>query len=254
MSAWAALDADEERSVRESRARTLWLALRRCGAVRAEAEPAPPGSERSGQLCVHVVGADAVEAPRGGRAAPRGAEAFLRAMRPLAELLEQHSRLACLELVLVGPNVPAALAGSAAEERGGALRQVLLRVRVESGFYHDAAPSLGPRPALAVLFNAGLWGYDSWVPTLERLHADRTVTVVTSYNALEAEDDEDVVARTRNFCWLWRREPNPYASLRHRPSGIEGRSCADNCFWQCFAADEPAQVPPGAPGSQPVAG
>jgi hypothetical protein len=235
---WPALGADEERSARESRARSLWLALVRCGAVRVEANPAPPGVERSGQLCVHVIGADAVEAPRGGR----GAEAFLRTMQPLAELLELHSRLACLELVLVGPNVPAELAGAAAEERGGALRRMLLRVRIESGLYHDAAPALGPRPALAVLFNAGLWGYDSWVLTLERLHADRTVTVVTSYNALEAEDDEDVVARTRPFRWLWQREPNPYASLRRRPSGIEGRSCADNCFWQCFAADEPASA------------
>jgi hypothetical protein len=215
---WSALGSvSEQRSVDESRARSIWLALVRTGAL----EHSPL------KLIVHVVGADSVEAR----------SSFLDAMQPLGELLEHHSDVQHINFVLVGPNMPASFKGFV-DEDCIVSRRVVLAVQMASGLYHDVAESLGQKPVLCILFNAGIWGYDSWIPTLERLHTDGIVTVVTSYNSLEAEDDEDVIMaiQSSHWKWLWNIQANPYGSLRHRPSGIEGRTCADNSFWQCFVA------------------
>ncbi len=50
-------------------------------------------------------------------------------------------------------------------------------------------------------FNAGIWGYDDWIPTLKYILLDQTSKlnnvpfVITSYNKLEAGDDEDVLLK-----------------------------------------------------------
>jgi len=51
-------------------------------------------------------------------------------------------------------------------------------------------------PNMAIAFNAGIWGYDYWKPTLEalcRLHRPIPF-VITAYTTQEAEDDAEVIA------------------------------------------------------------
>jgi len=51
-------------------------------------------------------------------------------------------------------------------------------------------------PNMAIAFNAGIWGYDLWKPTLNALCRIHTPIpfVVTSYTTEEAEDDAEVIA------------------------------------------------------------
>lgn len=107
---------------------------------------------------------------------------------------------------------------------------VSVTFRFNTGLYHDVS-GLFSAPDALFLFNAGLWGYDDWVPTLEHVlgcgassigattirvggggvspqsgHAASStvdssapppsgVVVVTSYCAEEAEDDMETVER-----------------------------------------------------------
>lgn len=120
--------------------------------------------------------------------------------------------------------------------------------------YHEhlAAHSSSPAPDLLVMFNAGLWGYDSWIPTLEAIGYTPGLTVlVTSYTVLEAEDDFDTIDRYCNGLargggcggvgaggveWLWEEERNPHAGTEviNRSSAAPGSEYRDNGAWQCF--------------------
>jgi len=151
-----------------------------------------------------------------------------------------------LRVALVGPNVPLALQDNVQShtyENG-----VTVKVKMDCHLLHESVilddDEFGA-PLFAFLFNAGIWGYDSWLPTLQLLHKRNVVTCVTSYNHLEAEHDQEVIVEESgvDFRWLWGPEPNPFASLLHRPSGIEGQTCADNAQWQVFQATS-ATIPP----------
>lgn len=105
-------------------------------------------------------------------------------------------------------------------------------LRFDCGLYHDVAGSFASPDAM-FLFNAGLWGYDDWLPTLEHIIFGRNESrgsdasrkggsehscgksalgvcspagvVVTSYCAEEAEDDMETVeqlllSRGRRTC------------------------------------------------------
>jgi len=50
-------------------------------------------------------------------------------------------------------------------------------------------------PDLIIAFNAGVWGYDSWKPTMERLVGlQKSIPfVVTAYTLQEAEDDYETI-------------------------------------------------------------
>lgn len=96
-------------------------------------------------------------------------------------------------------------------------------LQFNAGLYHDVSGLFAPADAL-FLFNAGLWGYDDWLPTLEHVlgrgvsstadgmqssqsersrdeSASRTTrntlagVVVTSYCTEEAEDDMETLER-----------------------------------------------------------
>lgn len=91
-----------------------------------------------------------------------------------------------------------------------------VKFRYNSGLYHDVS-GLFPAPDALFLFNAGLWGYDDWEPTLEHIlgcnsscgdgaacdgrcgggdgDADRPPVVVTSYCPEEASDDMETILR-----------------------------------------------------------
>jgi splicing suppressor protein 51 len=102
--------------------------------------------------------------------------------------------------------------------------------------YHDFMRKHKPSPPdLAVAFNSGMHEEpEKWSHTLSVLLANRTPTVLTSYNAIEAADDARVVTRKAGARveWIWKEEPNKWKSGRDHfdvtsPSGF----WSENQYW-----------------------
>ncbi|CAN0467947.1 unnamed protein product, partial [Ascophyllum nodosum] len=166
-----------------------------------------------------------------------------------------------LSMLLCGPNIAPGLHGTrhTFSHQTHTLRLASLGNNGGGdGLYHDVA-HLFSAPDAIFLFNAGLWGYDDWLPTMELILrpvdnlSDRRVPssaqasnvdmiVVTSYCAEEAEDDMDtleqllVCGRAPGFKWLWGPEVNPFRSLVPRKTrcGEEGRLLFENHSWQAI--------------------
>ena len=105
----------------------------------------------------------------------------------------------------------------------------------------DATPAAAAfaKPDLVVCFNAGVWGYDSWLGTLQfaLAHADCPV-LITSYNALEGGYDYDALSDgldSATFRWVWEPALNPWRSLERRPSAVTEKEMHENHTWQCLA-------------------
>lgn len=111
---------------------------------------------------------------------------------------------------------------------------------------------------LVVLFNAGLWGYDDWIPTLDILTGPHrknsngfyfsiSQVLVTSYTLEEAEDDEDTIIKcyennklacngTLQIIWNIECEINPYKSaIQLSRHSSPNRTYCDNYAWQGFS-------------------
>lgn len=154
---------------------------------------------------------------------------------------------------------------------GDGPKHLEVTLQYNTGLYHNVSVELNADPDVLFLFNAGLWGYDDWIPTLKHLLVGTTATrpptwsrlaavVITSYCAEEAEDDMDTVERllsnvgdkggshgsadldeqdldtTGTVEWLWRPEVNPHRSLVERKSACadEGRKLFENHSWQAI--------------------
>ena len=178
-----------------------------------------------------------------------------RVFGPLCGLLA-GSRWKALELLLCGPNCRGPPGDTRcvreALDGGGAA----LSVRYAGVPYHELTEAeLGPGPpTLAVAFQGGLWGYDSWAPTITRVLERGCPLLVTSYNLAEAEDDEDSLQTYAPLAaWHWMPEPNPWRSLlderEQRNRGARGmpptetggsvveapaETLHENCAWQCL--------------------
>lgn len=145
---------------------------------------------------------------------------------------------------------------------------LVIKFRYNSGLYHDVS-GLFPAPDTLFLFNAGLWGYDDWEPTLEHVlgcgkeDANRPSVVVTSYCPEEASDDMETILRVVSadnnsleeetavvggLEWLWRPEVNPHRSLvpRQTQCGVEGRVLFENQSWQALRRSRSRGAPPRA--------
>jgi len=99
---------------------------------------------------------------------------------------------------------------------------------------------------LIVSFNAGMWGYREWRPTLQHLAVQRKniPLIVTAYTLQEAEDDADVIREELASAWggadsaraacLWGPELNPLASKEERrtATAAPGRRYRENAAWQ----------------------
>ena len=120
----------------------------------------------------------------------------------------------------------------------------------EPGVYtaamYDALCASGRAPDAVFCFNAGIWGYDTWRPTLRMVMLKGAPLVVTSYTFQEAEDDEDVIAEEMVLArldknngntagsrpsWAWRAERNPFGSSLEIPSFHAGKVLRENSFW-----------------------
>ena len=169
-----------------------------------------------------------------------------------------------VHMVFVGPNLKADLNGCG---ETFVFDTLSVHVRTDTRYYHDFIRHLYPRdsvltltqpmPSCVLLFNAGLWGYDSWSPTLRELFCSSGLlvgvpVVVTSYTLEESEDDYDTIysiaanseresdsdsenkpQSTTSLEWLWDCEENPNKGGHvTRATQPEARAYTDNGFWQ----------------------
>jgi len=114
-------------------------------------------------------------------------------------------------------------------------------------------------PNLVIVYNAGIWGYTDWHPTLRKLYEfSRSVPfVITAYTCPEAEDDFEVleevlgVSLTEPVSFLgagdgsgrsgsvsgrclWSAELNPYASRVVRETKSSDNTYFENGAWQAY--------------------
>ena len=202
-------------------------------------------------LTIHCVGAESKEFSE-----------FSSVISSYSMLFNSLSVLGVSELALafIGPNLY--IQGEPLIEEvlfGG---KICVKVSASCNLYHDYIQkhhefgkaknlihSFNSRIDLVVLFQAGLWGYDTWHPTLDLLSALKISQIlVTSYSLSEAESDFDVIKE--KFCrlkgddgtdeageqciWNFEDEINPYACSEpiHRISAPDCSYYYDNFAWQ----------------------
>ena len=117
-------------------------------------------------------------------------------------------------------------------------------------------------PNLVIAYNAGIWGYSDWHPTLRKLYDfSRSVPfVITAYTLPEAEDDFEVLEEVLGVSLtepvsllgggecddgssrsdsvsgrcLWSAELNPYASRVVRETKSNDNTYFENGAWQAY--------------------
>ena len=194
--------------------------------------------QKESNLVIHIIGSDHVEC--------QSEETVRAAVGPLVRWIESacSSNVSSIEIELSGPNVPVA-----AERRGvtdlsstsnGGLQSAT--ARCVNCVYHDYLQSKECKtPDLAIAYDAGIWGYDEWRPTLEAMcnHDSAIPFVITGYTVQEVEDDAEVVteiAANGKACCLWSPEINPFGSRKKREtsSAARGREYRENGAWQAW--------------------
>jgi hypothetical protein len=209
----------------------------------------------AGKLILHVVGVDHVEC-----ASPEHTRTMF---GPLVRWLGANLQLTPrhLEFHLVGPNIPATAIMTESTTSINLMPTTLPQrscLQSAVAFYHRAryhdwwstrAESGHDAPHLIVCFNAGIWGYDEWRPTIQLLgNLPQSVPfIATAYTMQEAEDDwdtiRDVLATTNNedasnveLRCIWNVEANPFASKLPRPTAtaVVGREYRENAAWQAW--------------------
>ena len=238
-------------------------------------------------LSIHVVGADPVEC--------ESPERIRTHFAPLARwinanIYSPHK----LSLSLVGPNIPSGMATPSSSpidllkdysqtQTQQARRLHSATAQCYEASYHDwlqeqqrdqGNSNEGSLPDVIFCFNAGIWGYDEWKPTVRSvIQMKRHIPfVVTSYTLYEAEDDHDVIegvfeevsgkkedsdgctdtgishadtASTSNYSplsskrkqgCLWKPEANAFGSKQKRETAtaVEGREYRENAAWQAW--------------------
>ena len=173
-------------------------------------------------LLLHILGVDQVES--------KSVDQIRATFGPLVRWLGASSKSPeSIEILLIGPNVvqqpPVDLMPNVKTPLQNATATCCV------GVYHEL--KLEQTPHLSVAFNAGIWGYQEWVPTLKKLKG--TVIVVTAYTVEEAEDDADVLLQQPGSKSIWEAECNPFSSnLKRETKSIQDRVYRENAAWQAW--------------------
>ncbi|OWZ17262.1 hypothetical protein PHMEG_0008821 [Phytophthora megakarya] len=214
-------------SASETRAATLIEFLNRL--KQAHSDDICPNAK---SLTIHLLGAD----HREGNTGTETFEVFRRLTKYVAE-----TNVTSLKLVLVGPNLARKLHLTSFLQSYSEVDGVLCQVDISyfvggfEAYFEDK--TLYCKPDLVVCFNAGIWGYDEWLPAI-RLVLDEVQVplLVTSYNEQEAGDDEDVLDELAPSKWLWRPEKNSYGATTPRATNNEdGSILKENDYWMCLS-------------------
>lgn len=177
---------------------------------------------RSSIACfkIHIIGCDFNECNEPGRLF----KPFVRWIGADAECPKS------LELRLIGPDVPNSLASLDLLSSS--------RTRLESATIHFHTMMYDDwnvdRPHLIIVFNAGLWGYESWRHCLAPLTSSRLPFVCTAYTLQESEDDFEVLQELQCTRCVWEPTMNRFGSLTERQTftAPSGRRYRENAAWQ----------------------
>ncbi|KAE9024486.1 hypothetical protein PR001_g11173 [Phytophthora rubi] len=212
-------------SARETRAATLVEWIKRL--QHAHASDVTFRSKKS--LTIHLLGAD----HREGSTGPQTFEVF----RGFSQYVASETPLSAVKMVLVGPNLSRQLHLIHFSSSDATTCHVDISYFVGGfeGFFEDKTQYC--EPDLVVCFNAGIWGYDEWLPAIRLVLSEvRVPLLVTSYNEHEAGDDEDVLDDLMPSKWLWRPEKNPRGATTPRATNNEdGSVLKENNYWMCLS-------------------
>ncbi|KAL3671724.1 hypothetical protein V7S43_003634 [Phytophthora oleae] len=184
-------------------------------------------------LTIHLLGAD-------HREGNTGTETFA-VFRSFIQHVANLTHLSSLKLVLVGPNLSRKLHRTQFSQEYSEANEESCQVDITyfvggfEAYFEDK--TLYCEPDLAVCFNAGIWGYDEWLPAIRLVLSEVCVPLlVTSYNEHEAGDDEDVLDELMPAKWLWRPEKNPCGARTPRATNNEdGLILKENDYWMCLS-------------------
>ncbi|POM72671.1 Hypothetical protein PHPALM_10579 [Phytophthora palmivora] len=215
-------------SARETRAATLIACLERLN----QAHSSDVNFHINKPLTIHLLGAD-------HREGNTGAETFDVFRSFTQHVAEMH--LNSLRLVLVGPNLARKLHLTRFVQEYSEVNGETCEVDISyfvggfEAYFQDTA--LYCQPDLVVCFNAGIWGYDEWLPAIKLvLNEVQVPLLVTSYNEHEAGDDEDVLDELMPSKWLWRSEKNLCGASTPRATNNEdGSILKENDYWMCLS-------------------
>jgi hypothetical protein len=234
-----------------TRSATLAQALTRLESMNlllASASTLQNSNSNSNTLCIHIVGVDHVECESPAR--------LQTLFRPLIRWLSNWKKFPVthVELVLIGRDLnPQACANPVdllfpATPNNISTSTIQTAIAVcHTGVYHEWLASTSSNngtstsqpPHFVIAFNAGIWGYHEWKPTLEYLNARETIAtpmVITAYTLPESQEDHavllDELLLPPSKC-LWEPEPNPFGSNVKAPhsSNSEYR---ENAAWQAW--------------------
>eukprot|EP00943_MAST-04B_sp_MAST-4B-sp1_P007511 g7511.t1 len=204
------------------------------------------------QICIHFLGCDVIGE---GSTAKETYRIFCPLLSGLSEAFNNYNVEVTLLLNGINFNMEEKYVNIMKEDVGEEMVEVENVTLVYCpGMYHESTLAQSYPPDLLLAFNAGLWGYDDWIPTLNYILLDSTSRlngiplIITSYNKLEAEDDEDCLLRllkcetgeedekiSNDDLCLWGAEKNPHPDENsRRPSTHEGEFLTDNSYWMCF--------------------
>ena len=176
-----------------------------------------------------------------------------------------------VDFLFVGPNMSAQLAGRSFEfsfsspSSSDRSEPLTVQVTAQACCYHElpAISFMKSQPLFVMMFNAGIWGYSAWVPTLlflkdlslqfEEARLKCPVCLVTAYTLLEAEEDFDEIVRVlapiselaeatelaprQSLVWRWECELNPQRGSTAISKQTQPHSDSiylDNQYWSCF--------------------
>jgi hypothetical protein len=178
-----------------------------------------------------------------------------------------------VQMNMVGPNIPAHCKAwpsidlmpkrstPLVEAKHGGLEKA--DARFFPVMYHEFLASAQCNPDFAIAFNAGIWGYNDWIPTIQGMinHSTAIPFVITAYTLEECEDDTEVLqslappsmSNTDNDACaedsvqhgndkqtaasiIWHPQENPFKSRIQRDTATapEGRIYHENGAWQAW--------------------
>lgn len=174
------------------------------------------------RLVLHILGVDQVES--------KSVDQIRATFGPLVRWLAASSKSPeSIEILLIGPNVVQQPTVDLMPSISTPLQKATATCHVCA--YHEL--KLEQAAHLSIAFNAGIWGYQEWVPTLEKLQG--TIIVVTAYTLEEADDDTSVLAGQPGSKCIWKAEPNPFSSsLKRETKSIQNRVYRENAAWQAW--------------------
>jgi hypothetical protein len=240
--------------------------------------PPQHANRNSKTLTIHLLGADGVECSS-AESVRKSVGSFVRWMDAalhsgaLGEskvngITTRHQLIEIDSLLIEfsGPNIPNALVGDVMDllshSNAPRLKLISAKATFQQQQYHEIRSCTGENDApiidIAVAFNAGIWGYESWKPTIALMSSPdkdassgivgKTLFIITAYTKEECEDDADVIAnvteeilsKTNHSCGsiarqLW-IETNPFSSRceRFTASAPPGRKYFENGAWQAW--------------------